>query len=235
MEAEKIDIPEELKILDPESQKQPIVVGKEGYMIYPLTEGQAEHVSKIISDVITDITTMDLVCPNCDFVYKNQLGKQETCNRCNSGAGKRKKGHKHALVSLQKPPVEALVCEDRLPKLIEEILGIPSDEVKSNLTVNQFKHIAGILYVQNFKEEGGGLPDDSRKNFKALLDWTGLGAPEPVTPLPPPPQQQKDQTKKTDTADSEKSTKPSPTSTDLQESMSEEDGKIDQEEEQEDS
>ena len=125
-------------------------------------------------------------------------------------------------MSLQKPPVEALVCEDRLPTLIEEILGIPAAKVKESLTVNQFKHIAGVLYVQNFKEEDGGLPDDSRKNFQALLEWTGLGAEK--TNL--------DQMVKNDTADLEKSMKPSPTSTDLQESISVEDGNHIQKEEE---
>lgn len=222
MEAEKIEIPDELQILNPETQKKPIVIGAQGYMIYPLTEGQAEHVSQIISDVITDVSTMDVKCPNCGYVFKGQLGRQETCNRC---SGKKGKKGGHLLVSLQKPPVEALVCEDRLPTLIEEILGIPAAKVKESLTVNQFKHIAGVLYVQNFKEEDGGLPDDSRKNFQALLDWTGLGAQKPIVAERPV------QEKKEDTADLEKSTKLLPTNTDLQESTFEEDGKTSQTEE----
>ena len=180
-------------------------------MVYPLTEGQAERVSKLISDIIVDITTMDVKCPNCNHIFPNKLGLQEICNKCsNKGKG----GHK--LVSLQKTPVEALTLEDRIPKLIEELVGIPASTVKDALTINQFKHIAGVLFEQNFKEEGGGLPDDSRKNFQALLDWVGLGAqtaPEPV---------------KENTADLGKSTKPLPTSTDSQESMSKEDGKQNQ-------
>jgi uncharacterized C2H2 Zn-finger protein len=225
MDAEKIEIPDELKILNPETQKMPIVIGLDAYMVYPLTEGQAERVSQIISDIITDITTLDVRCPNCGHVFKDQLGRQETCNRCSGKGSGRKTSKKggHVLVSLQKPPVEALVCEERLPKLVEEILGIPAATVKEKLTVNQFKHIAGVLYVQNFKEEGAGLPDDSRKNFQALLGWTGLGAQESMVV--------EDEKKKENEelqADSEKSTKPLQANMDLQESTSGADGKDDQ-------
>lgn len=226
MDAEKIEIPDELKILNPETQKMPIVIGLDAYMVYPLTEGQAERVSQIISDIITDITTLDVKCPNCGHVFKDQLGRQETCNRCKGSGGRKtsKKGG-HVLVSLQKPPVEALVCEERLPKLVEEILGIPAATVKEKLTVNQFKHIAGVLYVQNFKEEDAGLPDDSRKNFQALLDWTGLGAQKSSSVVE---DEKKKEENEEPQADSEKSTKPSQVNMGSQESISGEDGKNDQ-------
>lgn len=210
MEAEKIDIPEELMILNPELQKKPVVIGKEAYMIYPLTEGQAERVSKLISDIITDISTLDMKCPNCEHVFQNILGRQEKCNRCKSVKGD--KGG-NILISMQKTPVEALTHDDRVPKLVEELIGISLTSVKESLTINQGKHIAGVLYVQNFMEEdGGGLPEESRKNFKALLDWVGLGA-----------QKQEDQ--EAEEALLEKSTNPSPTNMDTQESISKEGGK----------
>jgi len=203
MQAEKIDIPDELRILNPELQKKPVVIGTEAYMIYPLTEGQAERVSKLLSDVIIDITTLDMICPNCKYVFHNMLGRQETCNRCKV---KGKGGHQ--LKSMQKPPVEALTHEDRVPKLIEELVGIKVTDVKSSLTINQGKHIAGVLYVQNFMEEdGGGLPEESKKNFKALMNWIS------------PPEE-----KENTVALSEKSTKPLPMNTDSQENISKEDG-----------
>lgn len=218
MNAEKIDIPNELRILNPEFQKKPVLVGKDAYMIYPLTEGQAERVSQLISDIIIDITTLDMKCPNCDHIFPNKLGRQETCNKCSNKKGK----GGHQLVSMQKTPVEALTQEDRIPKLVEELVGIPEIEVKDNLTINQFKHLAGVLYEQNFKEEGegAGLPDDSRKNFQALLDWVGLGAPQ--KPM---------KEKKEDTVALEKSTKPLPTSMGLQENMFKENGSKPEEEE----
>jgi len=203
MQAEKIEIPDELRILNPELQKKPVVIGTEAYMIYPLTEGQAERVSKLLSDVIIDITTLDMQCPNCKHVFQNMLGRQETCNRCRV---KGKGGSQ--LKSMQKPPVEALTYEDRVPRLIEELVGIKVTDVKSSLTVNQCKHIAGVLYVQNFmEEEGGGLPEESKKNFKALLNW--------ISP----------EEKENTVVASEKSMKPLPMNMDLQENISREDGR----------
>lgn len=212
MEAEQIDIPNELMILNPELQKKPVLIGREAYMVYPLTEGQAERVSKLISDIIIDISTMDMKCPNCNHVFRNMLGRQEKCNRCKTG-----KGYGGSqLVSMQKPPVEALTHDDRIPKLLEELVGISASSVKESLTINQGKHIAGVLYVQNFMEgNGSGLPEDSRKNFHALLEWVGLGAqenPEKIVKevAAPPPL--------------EKSMNPLPTSMDSQENISKEDG-----------
>ena len=121
-------------------------------------------------------------------------------------------------MSLQKTPVEALTKEDRIPLLVEELVGISAEEVKNNLTINQFKHIAGVLYEQNFEEEK--LPEESRKNFQALLDWVGLGAR--TKPRQTVEEKEKE---KIDTVALEKSTKPLPTNTDSQENMSEEDGK----------
>lgn len=166
MEAEKIEIPDELKALNPESQKKPVVIGKHAYVIYPLTEGQVERLSQLISDIMSDIFTDDLVCSNCGHVFRDAQGKQETCNRC--------KG-KNQLQPLRKSPIEALTHENRAMKFIEEMVGLKCEDVKGEITIPQFKHLAAVLYEQNFKDEGV-LPEESRKNFKALLDWLGLGA-----------------------------------------------------------
>lgn len=223
MEVERIEIPDELKTLNPELQKKPVVIGTDAYMIYPLTEGQAERVSQLISAIISDISTMDMKCPNCDHIFSNALGQQETCNKCKGNGGKKGKGHR--LVSMQRTPVESLTHEDRIPRLIEELVGIPKEGVKETLTINQFKHIAGVLYEQNFNEEGTGLPEESRKNFKALLGWIGLGAQKIQEPMP----------EDSNIVDLAKSMKPLPMSTDSPESTSEDGGKKIQEEKVKDS
>jgi len=204
MNAEKIDIPEELEVLNPELQKKAVLVGPDAYLIYPLTEGQTERVSKLISDIMTDITTTDMQCPTCKTIYPNELGKQERCAKCPK---------KPMLASLQRPPVEALTFQDRVPRLVEEIVGIPVSKVKESLTIPQLKHLAGVLYTQNFKEEGV-VPEDSRKNFQALLDWVGLGAEKEMLEMVPPENM----------VGSEKFTKPSPTNMDSQENTSKESG-----------
>lgn len=201
MIAEKIDIPKELEILNPESQKRPIVVGRDAYLLYPLTEGQAERVSQLISGIITDIVRQDAECPACHNVYEGALGKKVFCSKC--------KG-KQRLVSLQKTPYEALTYEDRIPKLLEELIGISASTAKESLTIPQFKHIAAVLYGQNFKDDGA-IPEESRKNFQSLLEWLGLGADSSPT------QNQLQSA-------SEKFTKASPTSTDSPESTSGENG-----------
>ena len=199
---EKIDIPDELKALNPETQGKPIVIGKQGYMIYPLTEGQVERVSKLLSDIVNDVFTHDLICPNCNYVHKDMLGKKETCNRC--------KG-KHRLNDLQKTPLEALSQDDRALKFLEELINVPVAETRDLITIPQFKHLVGVLYEQNFKEEGI-IPEKSRKNFQAVLGWIGPGLSSKTI------QDNPEQVLAT-------STKPLHMSTDLEESTSKEGGR----------
>ncbi len=208
MTAEKIDIPDELMILNPEFQKKPVVIGKEAYMVYPLTEGQTERVSRLIADLMSDITSMDMQCPKCKNIFPNMLGEQETCGVC--------KGEPR-LISMQKSPIEALTCEERVPKLIQEVVGIPAKVVKESLTIPQAKHVAAVLFEQNFKDESN-IPEESGKNFQALLDWMGLGAEAKAG--------NKAEIEKTNTGEElEKSMKPLPMNTDSPESTSKEDGK----------
>jgi len=202
--AEKVEIPDELKVLCPELQKQVIVIGSDGYMLYPLTEGQAERLSGLITDIMTDIMTTDLKCPKCGEVYPGSLGKKEFCNKC--------KG-KIRLESAQKSPIEALTYQDRIPIMIEEMVGVPATDVKNSLTIPQFKHIAGVLYGQNFKDDGV-VPDESKKNFKEMMKWIGMG-----------PKNEMEKVVKADILESEKSTNHSHMSMDSQENTSKENGK----------
>ena len=196
---ERVEIPDDLKVLCPENQKKVIVVGANGYMLYPLTEGQAEKMSSLISDIMTDIMTSDLKCPKCNEVYPGALGKKDFCSKCKS---------KVRLESAQKSPIEALTVEDRIPKMIEELIEIPANEVKEQLTVPQFKHIAGVLYGQNFKDDGV-VPEESKKNFSEMMKWIGLTEEKP---------------KQNSLSESGKSMNSLPASTDLQESTSRENG-----------
>jgi hypothetical protein len=143
---------------------------------------------------------MNVQCPVCKTIYPNELGKQSRCTKCPK---------KTILESLQKPPVEALTFQDRVPKLVEEVVGIPTSKVKESLTIPQLKHIAGVLYSQNFKDQGV-LPEDSVKNFEALLSWVGLGAEKKI-PEPTPTES---------TEGLEKSMKPLPMNTDSPENTS---------------
>lgn len=160
----EFDIPKELEILNPEFQAKPILIGKKIHTLYPLSEGQAEKLSKTISKIIYDIYTTDMQCPNCGTVYKDALGKKEVCTK-----PKCKEEH---LEELQKEVVEAILGGGRIKQVLAELFGIPEVDV-ARATLPQLKYIAGLIYMQNFSPES--VPEESEKNFQDLLRWMGLG------------------------------------------------------------
>lgn len=197
MEA-KNDIPKELEILNPEWQKKPIMLGRKVMDLYPLTEGQAEKLSRTIGDIVYDLYNTDCICPICKKVYKDAEGKQMVCidNKC--------KGME--LESLQKDAIDAILGKHRIRSILSEVLGLTEVEIKRG-TIAQLRHIAGTLFIQNF-DDALTLPEGSAKNFQRLLEWMGIATEkrEPQFQL-------------------EKSMKPLPTNMDTPESISKEDGK----------
>lgn len=161
---DRMDIPEELEVLNPEWQAKPILIGRKVYTLYPLTEGQAEKLSKTIRDIIYCIYTMDVQCPRCGKVYKEASGKLFVCS---------KKGcEEEPLNDLQVDATSAILDQGRIKKIIAELFDIPEVEVK-RATIPQLKYIAGLLYLQNFSDESA--PENSEKNFQGLLNWMGIG------------------------------------------------------------
>ena len=195
----KNDIPKELEILNPEWQKRPIMLGTKVMDLYPLTEGQAEKLSRTIGEIVYDLYTTDCVCPKCGRVYKDAEGVQLVCvnKKCNEAK----------LEGLQKDAVDAILGKHRIRGILCELLTLTAGEVQRG-TIAQLRHIAGILFIQNFDEELT-LPEGSAKNFERLLEWMGLAVEkrEPQFQL-------------------EKSTKPSPTNMDTPENISKDDGKM---------
>ena len=191
-----VEIPKELEILNPEWQKKPILIGIKAYMLYPLTEVQAEKLSKVLGDILYEVYTTDCQCPKCGRVYTDALGKIEVCpqEKC--------KGER--LEELQVRAVEAVLKRGRIRSLLGELLSIPEVEVR-RATIPPLRYIAGIIFIQNFDEEST-LPEGAEKNFERLLEWMGLGT-MPREPV------------------SEKSMKLSPASTDSQENISRENGR----------
>ena len=159
---ENLDIPKELEILNPEWQAKPILIGTKVYTLYPLTEGQAEKLSKTISEIIYDVYTADMKCPKCNTVYKDASGKQTLCPVCKDVQ----------LVELQQEAITAIIGSGRLKKIIAELFGIQEADVR-RATIPQLKYIAGLLFRQNFSAECS--PEGSEKNFQGLLNWMGLG------------------------------------------------------------
>lgn len=191
-----MDIPKELEVLNPEWQARPILIGKKVHTLYPLTEGQAEKLSKTISKIIYDIYTMDMQCPKCGTLYRDAMGKQDICIR--------EKCNNEPLIELQQEAISAILGKGRLKSILAELFNIPEVDIARS-TIPQLKYIAGLLYKQNFSEES--LPKDSEKNFQGLLLWMGIGtASRDLAPLEP-------------------STNTSPESTDSPENISKENGK----------
>lgn len=164
MANEITNIPKELEVLNPEWQSKPILIGRKVHTLYPLTEGQAEKLSKTISKIIYDIYNTDMKCPVCHTIYKDVLGKQTVClkSECKDAP----------LDELQQEALTAILGGGRLRGILAELFDIPEVDVR-RATLPQLKYIAGILYTQNFSDSSA--PVGTEKNFQELLNWMGMG------------------------------------------------------------
>ena len=158
---ESFEIPEELTILNPETQRKMVVIGKKAYWLYPLTEGVCEKFALEVGEILKPIFTLDCKCDKCGKRHTGVLGKKTECD-CGGN-----------LTSLQKSPMNVLLEKGRVAKLTGEILGIPSETIRKNATIAQIKHLAAVLWRQNFDDEAI-VPEESSKNFQRFLEWMGL-------------------------------------------------------------
>jgi len=164
--AKEIPVPDELKILLPETNKGIIVVGSKGYEIMPLVEGQLEKIMADIGSVFGSIFSMDRTCPKCGKVVKNAIPRKVT--ECPDD--------KEWLDDSSKSPVDAIISCGKVPDWVELITGVPKHDSAGSMTLNQIKHFAGLFWKQNFSDDG--LPPESRENFTKLLKMIGMGPPE---------------------------------------------------------
>lgn len=155
--AKEITVPEELKVLLPDLNKQVIVIGAKAYEIYPLNEGQLERISGEIADVFEKINSPDGQCPKCEKVFRQAMPRKIFV--CPDDG--------EALLTMSQGPIEAIFKSSKIPQWVEMITGIPHEEVKANMTLNQIKHFAGLFWKLNFSDDG--LPEVSQKNFSKLL------------------------------------------------------------------
>jgi hypothetical protein len=168
--AKEIDVPEELKILLPDLNKGVILVGSKAYEILPLNEGQLERIISDVTDVFEKINCPDGQCATCGKVVK--LAGPRRIYKCPDDGDD--------LVTMNQSPVEAILKSSKVPQWVELITGVPEEEAKAHMTLNQMKHFAGVFWRQNFSDEG--LPEVSRANFKKLLEMMNKG--ESTTPSP---------------------------------------------------
>lgn len=155
------DLPDELKILMPETMKRIIVIGNKAYEMYPLEEGMVEAISKDIVDVFKKIGNPDAVCPKCQKIAYEAAKRGITeCQDC-----------KEPLKSLAMHPIDAILGSGKVRDWMSIATGV-SKEDASKATINQMKHFAGVFYEQNFSDDG--LPRVSSENFQKLLGMMGL-------------------------------------------------------------
>ena len=166
--AKEVPIPDELKILLPETNAATVVVGSKAYEIFPLFEGQLEKVSKDVAQYFELVFSPDRKCPKCAKVIKDAVTlKIDECPGC-----------KVPLDDVRKSQIEAILGGGKIPEWVEMIAGVPKDDVGKGMTFNQMRHFAAVFWKQNFDDEG--LPKESKENFKKLLGMIGLGEKAPA-------------------------------------------------------
>ncbi len=165
--AKEIPVPEELKILQSDLNKGVIVVGNKAYEIYPLYEGQFERILSDIMTVMEKVNCPDGQCQKCGKVVKGALPKK--IFKCPDDESN--------LMTMNQSPMEAIVGSGKIPVWIEMITGIPKEEIQASITLDQQKHFAGLFWKQNFSEVG--LPEESKANFKSLLEMMGASGGKP--------------------------------------------------------
>ncbi len=179
--AREIPVPDELKVLLPETDKAVIVVGSKGYELLPLYEGQLESVTADIAKVYDAMFSPDRKCPKCGKVVRYAIPKKIfDCPDDNE-----------PLEDVAKSPMEAILSSGKVPKWIEMITGVPETEVKASITLKQIKHFAGLFWKQNFSDDE--MPEESKANFQKLLKMIGMApekkeespAAKPTEPSPP--------------------------------------------------
>src|SRR4030065_1486725 len=79
----EVPIPDELKVLLPETNVAVVVVGSKAYEIFPLFEGQLEKVSKDVAKYFEEVFSPDRKCPTCGKVVKEaEMSKIVECPAC---------------------------------------------------------------------------------------------------------------------------------------------------------
>lgn len=146
--ASKIDIPDDLKALNPKLNAKIIVVGDAAYEMYPLTEGAVESLSVEVTQVVNDAI--------------KAIGEASK----NPGDP-----------SSMKEPVgifgDVLLKRGIVAKVISLATGIPEDQVRHEMTIPQIVHAGATLWELNF--DVSKYPKVTQGKVEGLLGMLGLG------------------------------------------------------------
>jgi phage FluMu protein Com len=157
------DLPNELKVLLPETSMKVVVIGNKAYEMHPLKEKAVEKISQDIVDLLQSVGNRDARCEKCGKIWANAVSKGVLdCPEC-----------KEPLKSLAIHPIKAILSTGKIAEFVEAAIGVPKEEARE-MTANQVRHFAGIFWEQNFSD--AGLPKESRENFQKLLEMMGMGS-----------------------------------------------------------
>ena len=159
--AERMEIPEELQILNRNLKPSVIVIGDSAYKMVAMAEGQLEQIIADIAIVQEKIDCPHGKCPKCEKVVIN--ARMKKIYQCPDD--------QTDLITMNQSLEEALLKSSKIPDWVQIITGIPSDKIREEMTFNQMRHFAGEFWKINFSDEG--MPKGSLENFQKLLEMTG--------------------------------------------------------------
>lgn len=148
LEPIKGGIPDDLRALNPDFSKKVIVIGKDAYHMYPLTEGDLEDFSAEIMELLGSLAE--------EFIKRQEEGANE----------------EETLQSV-KDATRQMLDTGFIARLITKMTGLTEDQVRKEVTIPQLMHVAGTVFEINFDTKN--YPELTRGKVSALMDFLGIG------------------------------------------------------------
>jgi len=147
-------VPENLKYLLPDTVSDTVIVGDTPYVLVPLTAGQAEAVSKEVSEILHAVTK--------DIIQVVQDAKRED----------KKLEDMTGMMESLKKGINTVIESGKIISIVAIALDLEEDFIRKNVTVKQLHHFAGAFWKQNF--DFSDVPEHVAKNFNGLLEVAGF-------------------------------------------------------------
>lgn len=150
LEPLKGGIPDDLKALNPQLSKRPVVIGSDAYNMLPLTEGDVEEFSTEIMELVSTIAEE----------YVKSTAAIES-------------GEEEDPFSAVKDATKKMLDSGFLARILSKMTGLTVDQIRDSTTIPQMMHIAGTVYELNF--DLANYPELTRGKVGGMLDFLGIG------------------------------------------------------------